>query len=253
MLYKIAVKKRSCNQNINEILLSLPDYEAINQKTQVVHILKNTKKPKDLKVKKYDGVTFYYTDHLTGGFGTASKNPQNIDLDLKINKVVVCLTDLSKNSQKLVEMFLGKKHINESVPEGKLYHAFMNIHTDKGVYSIEKADKPYVSITDELHKNDPNKNCIDVGRPNGTYTIRKLLDETEKRMGSKFNSYHARDNNCQHLVSQLLKTMGINSKPIHSFIVRDMKKLFDGQELKLFLGTQYLNFKKWLQKYKIIS
>lgn len=55
-----------------------------------------------------------------------------------------------------------------------------------------------------------------------------MMDATKERMGDKFFTYSARDNNCQDFIMAILQANGIGNTPAFEFVKQDTKTLFKG-------------------------
>jgi len=59
-------------------------------------------------------------------------------------------------------------------------------------------------------------------------TFQAMMDATKARMGDKFLTYSARDNNCQDFIMAILQANGIGNTPAFEFVKQDTKTLFKG-------------------------
>jgi len=59
-------------------------------------------------------------------------------------------------------------------------------------------------------------------------TMETLFSNNKSRMGGKYFTYSAKDNNCQDYLLSLLKSSGIGTEAEYKFIKQDTKQLFEG-------------------------
>ena len=63
-------------------------------------------------------------------------------------------------------------------------------------------------------------------------TFGQLLNNTRKKMGSKFFSYDAINNNCQDCILNIFSANSISSLQSTAFIKQNLKDLFDSRTKK---------------------
>jgi hypothetical protein len=144
----------------------------------------------------------------------------------EIREIKVARSPLSK----IMTFFLNlsslgefKKRLDET-PYDKLYHLFMIIKTDSGTYILEKNE---VIILKKFNGNITKQTEILESNIREGLTINTLLEKTRNNMGDKFFSYKGLDNNCQYFINSVLKSNGLNTDELESFVIQDTRHLFD--------------------------
>ena len=123
---------------------------------------------------------------------------------------------------------LSKGKINENMRAlnyDKLFHLRMNIRTVNGTYfGLEKNE---VVVVTKNPKNTSDSESINIKRiPNGLTTI-SMFEKAKAAIGEdSLFSYSAKEHNCQHFVSSILRANGMGSPDVMRFIQQDMEALF---------------------------
>lgn len=124
----------------------------------------------------------------------------------------------------------------------KFFHLALRITLDTGKsFFIEK--RPNISISSNFVITEYTEN-IDVPVVfNLDYDT--LIENTEKYMGSSFNTYSI-DNNCQSFILAILKANGLGNDLAYRFIKQDTEYLYkNNPKIKLFLNyiaSLYIDF-----------
>jgi hypothetical protein len=144
----------------------------------------------------------------------------------EIREIKVARSPLSK----IMTFFLNltslgefKKRLDET-PYDKLYHLFMIVKTDIGTYIIEKNE---VIILKKFNGKITKQTDILQADTKEGLTINTLLEKTLEFMGDKFYSYKGLDNNCQYFINSILKSNGLNSDELETFVIQNTRHLFD--------------------------
>jgi len=118
----------------------------------------------------------------------------------------------------------------------ELFHLFLEIETENGKrLSVEKNEVINMDINPVKRDKTETKEVSNI--PSGL-SITAMLDETEKRMGKKYFSYSAKDNNCQDFIVAIFKANSIGDESDITFIKQDTKQLFqDLPYLRKFANT----------------
>ena len=109
-----------------------------------------------------------------------------------------------------------------------LYHLKILIKTNRTSFSLEKNEVITISKY-QMNKGAENMN---VSTPNGL-TTNILLARTQQLMGGKFQSYSARDNNCQHFILAILQSNNLSSPENVLFTKQATQHLFTSELRKL--------------------
>ena len=135
------------------------------------------------------------------------------------------LPSLINSAINIVTLGVFKKKL-ESSPYDKLYHLFIiaTLDTGKSIL-IEK------NATINMVMNPPipasNSTFMDVNSIPSTLTLKLMMDNTQKSMGSLFFTYDAIKNNCQDFILHIFKSNGILNSDVQNFIKQDVKTLFE--------------------------
>lgn len=111
-------------------------------------------------------------------------------------------------------------------PHDQLFHLSLVVTTAKGKYVLEKNDVINMKRFSGLKA---GAETMEVAVPAGL-TVRAMLDKTQTRMGDKYFSYKALDNNCQFFVNSLLKANQMGSAALDAFVMQDTRHLFQNNE-----------------------
>ena len=127
-----------------------------------------------------------------------------------ITEIRVARTPLSK----ILSFFLNLASVGEfekrlsETPYDKLYHLFMIIKTDKGMYIVEKNE---VIIVKRFNGRLTKQTEVLQTNLREGLSLNILLEKTWKNMGGKFYTYKGQDNNCQFFINSILKSNGLNT------------------------------------------
>lgn len=143
-----------------------------------------------------------------------------------ITEIKVARVPLSK----ILSFFLNltslgefKKRLSET-PYDKLYHLFMIVKTEKGIYIVEKNE--VIIIKKFNGKLTKQTEVLQTNMREGL-TLNVILEKTKNNMGDKFFSYKGQDNNCQFFINSILKSNGLNTDELEKFVLQDTRHLFD--------------------------
>ena len=144
----------------------------------------------------------------------------------KIKNITIVRTPISKYIMKLVKTIGGeefKKRLNE-YPHDKLFHLRMIVELDNGKkLSIEKLDVIEINTNSKI---EPNSETINVPVSSTDLTLQTMMEKTKTRMGAKYFSYSAYNNNCGDFILNILSANDLNTPASTNFIKQDTKTLF---------------------------
>jgi hypothetical protein len=121
----------------------------------------------------------------------------------------------------------GKIYKNEKeLGYDNLFHLFMVLTLENGTkLSLEKNEivnlKPYTTPRE-------NSECRPMSVGMKTITLNELIDNVEKRMGTRTYHYDVISNNCQVFLTNILQASGLSNSDIESFINQDVKEVLKG-------------------------
>jgi len=140
----------------------------------------------------------------------------------KIVDVKLCKEPISQNIELLLKVLAGPKTWGEAKRKygfDRFYHLFMIITMDNGrKIQVEKNEVIRMS-----HDPRPCPDALDLGNPNAK--LNDVLNRTKDRMGSKFYTYDAFNNNCQVFIAELLKSVNMYNKSASDFVFQDLQGL----------------------------
>jgi hypothetical protein len=165
----------------------------------------------------------------TGNIGFTAKTKSVIDKHANSNITAVKLhrTPLGKTLMSVLNVASGntlKDKIKNS-PYDKLFHLFMCIETTSGNFSIEKNEVINADASCKLPPYTETRTITNV--PDGL-SVAKSLENTKAKLGDKFLSYEASNNNCQHFVTAFLEANHIGDSSDIAFVKQDTDSLFEG-------------------------
>lgn len=144
--------------------------------------------------------------------------------DMPIKSIKVCRNPVSSAVQtalNIVSLGAFKKRLERS-PHDDIFHLFALITLEDGtVLTLDKQAQITLKVGSK-----PYVDSINVSPP--FTTINEMLDKTKAHMGNDaFFGYNANGNNCQNFLFKFLMTNGKATPEIRSFILQDVKSLFD--------------------------
>ena len=80
----------------------------------------------------------------------------------------------------------------------------------------------------ENPKREKESESIEAPTPPANLTLREMLEKTKERMGDKFFTYRAIDNNCGFFIENILQANDMDSPPVMTFIKQEAKKILEG-------------------------
>jgi hypothetical protein len=145
--------------------------------------------------------------------------------DYKIEKITVCRVPLSKAIMTLLNI-ASKNEFQKNLANtsyDKLYHLFIKIQIDGRDFILEKNEVLSLKLNGSSTKGE----CLEISIGSRIFTLKNMLDKTQDKMGGKYFSYKAQDNNCQFFVKSFLSANGLGSSETTTFIIQDVSSLFD--------------------------
>ena len=144
--------------------------------------------------------------------------------DEPIKSIKVCRMPVSsavQTAMNVVSLGAFKKRLERS-PHDELYHLFALITLEDGtVLTVDKQAQITIKVGNKAYKDSVN-----VAPP--FTTLNEMLDKTKAHMGNDaFFGYNANGNNCQNFLFKFLMTSGKATPEIKTFILQDVKSLFD--------------------------
>jgi hypothetical protein len=144
--------------------------------------------------------------------------------DMPIKSIKVCRNPVSSAVQtalNIVSLGAFKKRLERS-PHDDIFHLFALITLEDGtVLTLDKQAQITLKVGSK-----PYVDSINVAPP--FTTLNEMLDKTKAHMGNDaFFGYNANGNNCQNFLFKFLMTSGKATPEIRSFILQDVKSLFD--------------------------
>jgi len=118
----------------------------------------------------------------------------------------------------------------ENTPYDKLFHLFMCIELDSSSKIVlEKNEVINAEIGCKLPKDTETQTITSSDIPGGL-TLNDALERTRERMGGKFFTYSAKDNNCQDFIVAFLTANNIGDETDKSWVKQETKVLFEGND-----------------------
>jgi hypothetical protein len=118
----------------------------------------------------------------------------------------------------------------ENTPYDTLFHLFICIQLDsKDRITFEKNEVINAENTCKSPKETETKNITSSDIPTGL-TLNEALNKTKERMGGKYFTYSAKDNNCQDFIVAFLTANNIGTETDKSWVKQETKVLFEGND-----------------------
>lgn len=106
----------------------------------------------------------------------------------------------------------------------ELFHLYLEINLQSGKsLLIEK--NAVINITPSLKR--PKEEIRRINTFQKDLSLNIIMNNTQKAMGSKFFSYSANNNNCQHFIESVMKSNKIGNLDDISFVKQNTKFLFE--------------------------
>jgi len=108
----------------------------------------------------------------------------------------------------------------------ELFHLFLEMTTQTGKrISVEKNEVINMDVSPPAR---PNEEVEDITNniPTGL-TINTLMNNTQKKMGNKFQVYNSKSNNCQDFILSILQANNIGDESDILFVKQDTEFLFE--------------------------
>ena len=119
----------------------------------------------------------------------------------------------------------------------KLFHLALLVVTDKGGFLLEKIERVNVSKDMKLQKGTEE---LEINNIPANLTVRELIENTEKEMGSNFLPYNPMTNNCQVFIMNVLKANGLLNSTYEQWIKQDTDALFAKDPFLLSLSNKLI-------------
>jgi hypothetical protein len=141
-----------------------------------------------------------------------------------IKAIKICRNPVSsavQTAMNVVSFGAFKKRLERS-PHDELYHLFALITLADGtIITLDKQAQITLKVGNKSYKDS-----IDVSPP--FTTLNDMLDKTKASVGNDaFFGYNAKSNNCQVFLYKFFESNGKATPEIRSFILQDVKSLFD--------------------------
>jgi hypothetical protein len=118
----------------------------------------------------------------------------------------------------------------ENTPYDTLFHLFICIQLDsKDRITFEKNEVINAENTCKSPKETETKTITSSDIPQGL-TLNDALNKTKERMGGKYFTYSAKDNNCQDFIVAFLTANNIGTETDKSWVKQETKVLFEGND-----------------------
>jgi hypothetical protein len=151
--------------------------------------------------------------------------------DKIITGITIGRTPLGKPLMTALQLASGNTFSQklENTPYDKLFHLFICIEFGDGKIILEKNEVINAEIGCKLPKDTETKVITSSDIPGGL-TLNQALDKTKERMGGKYFTYSAKDNNCQDFIVSFLHSNNIGSETDVSWVKQETKVLFEGND-----------------------
>jgi len=114
----------------------------------------------------------------------------------------------------------------EDKPYDTLFHLSIVLTLNNSTRVV--LEKNEVINMDTIIKVAPKTETEDIPDIQPGLTLNTLLNNAKNRMGAKYFTYSAKDNNCQDFILAVLQANNIGNEQDYSFIKHDTKSLFEG-------------------------
>ena len=123
--------------------------------------------------------------------------------------------------------------IVSSTPYEKLFHLFIILQTTKGEVRLEKNE------VINMEKSGMPKDAESLKVPSipSGLTVKELVDNTSKFMGSDFLGYSSKSNNCQDFQMAVLNSNHMNTPELTAFVKQDTASIFKDSNFRKLANT----------------
>ena len=126
-------------------------------------------------------------------------------------------------------------------PYDKLFHLSLLVVTSNGGFLLEKTERVNVSKDISLKKGTEE---LEIDNIPANLTVRELIENTEKEMGSNFLPYNPMNNNCQVFILNVLKANGLLNSTYEQWIKQNTDALFKNDPFLLSLSNKLVDIGK---------
>ena len=126
-------------------------------------------------------------------------------------------------------------------PYDKLFHLALLVVTANGGFLLEKIERVNVSKDISLKKGTEE---LEIDNLPANLTVRELIENTEREMGSNFLPYNPMTNNCQVFILNVLKANGLLNTTYEQWIKQDTDALFEKDPFLLSLSNKLIDVGK---------
>jgi hypothetical protein len=161
------------------------------------------------------------------------------DLPPKVKKILSQVGDDSIVSavvyRKPVQSFIQSViRTVSSYPYDNIFHLSIIFKTNKGQQVLLEKN---AAINMDINRTITGAQSMPVVSIPGGLTINKLIENTQKSMGSKFIPYSSSSNNCQDFIFNVLKANQMDNPELVAFIKQDTSMIFKDEKFKKFADT----------------
>ena len=121
-----------------------------------------------------------------------------------------------------------------SYPYDNIFHLSIIFKTNKGQQVLLEKN---AAINMDINRTITGAQSMPVVSIPGGLTINKLIENTQKSMGSKFIPYSSSSNNCQDFIFNVLKANQMDNPELVAFIKQDTSMIFKDEKFKKFADT----------------
>jgi len=179
------------------------------------------------KVKDYGNIVIHgRNDYPPKVRAILEKNGDKIITGVSVNR-----TPLGKPLMTALQVASGNTFSQKlsNTPYDKLFHLFACVDLGGSSVLIEKNEVINAESSCKKPAGTESKTISDSDIPRGL-TLNQALNKTKERMGGKFFTYSAKDNNCQDFIVAFLQANNIGNATDVAWVKQETKVLFEGND-----------------------
>lgn len=212
-------------------------FQVINSDNGYIHSKGTTKKKAEAQVRLLhsitgEGIGDYFNTVLYGrnDLPPLVRNKLRKWGNEHIVSISIGRTPLGRPMMTALELASGFTFAEklEQIPYEKLFHLFLGITTTRHKFTIEKNEVVNMGVFHNKYPADTEFKQIQYIPEDLTMNI--CIEKTRARMGDKFLTYSAKNNNCQDFVKAFLEANQIGDSDDIAFVKQDTLSLFEGND-----------------------
>jgi hypothetical protein len=150
-----------------------------------------------------------------------------------IDRIEISRAPITSTIMIMIDVMSGRrvKEVLLNSPHDSLFHLQMIIHTNKGIFSLEKNEVITMVDRPKPARMAEERVIMDSQYTSSHMTIENILKDVRSNLGDdKFFGYSAKDNNCQDFIVAVLKSISLDTTENVNFTKADTRAIFKDRQ-----------------------